>query len=224
MSTIQILVKNHSGANRVYFLFVEAPEVSVGPKVFQNVYMASSTVADGTGSATFTCHTDYYAVCGTSPGQDLKSNVRVTTGDSEIAGLCQGGQNGTHHLMTGAPGNSAMFDKPNKKVDCTQKGAFMISSANFLLGNGANQFIGLGGQDPVDSSNIVPIAVVPAQPSTDAYIVPKAIYYISWGTYLPGQIIDVTTIAKPAKLDFTGTAATSASVVHKNDGSWDIKI
>ncbi|KAL8787469.1 MAG: hypothetical protein Q9195_007761 [Heterodermia aff. obscurata] len=241
MSSVNITVKNKSGVTRAYFLFVKAPEVSLGDKVFSNVYIQAPPVPNGNGTASFSCQTDYFAVCGTNPGQPLGSKVQVTTGDWGIAKINQGGKNGSHFLMKGDPGNAAAFDGSNLKQDCDQKGAFLVESTGFKLGNGgkhnhndskrsyravlmgtANQFIGLGARDPFDPTNIIPVACVPAQPSTQAYFVPHNTYYVSWGTYLPGQIVDITTISDPAEVDFTGKAATMAKVEHTLDGSWNV--
>ena len=68
----------------------------------------------------------------------------------------------------------------------------------------------------------MPVAVFEAQPGTTNFVTPKSKYYISWGTFTAGQIIDVTTIATPALIDFTGKAATLAKVEHNNDGTWSV--
>ena len=80
----------------------------------------------------------------------------------------------------------------------------------------------MGALDPHDSTNIVPVATFPAQPGTTNIVTPITKYWISWGTFTPGQIIDVATIATPAEVDFTGKAASLAKVVHNNDGTWDV--
>ena len=139
MSSINILVKNKSGAARAYSLFVKAPEVSLGDKVYSNVYMQAPPVPTESGTASFTCQTDYFAVCGTHPGEPLGSKVRVTTGDWGIAKINQDGRLGSHFLMRGDPGNAAAFDGSSLKQDCDQKGAFSIESSGFKLGNGGEQ-------------------------------------------------------------------------------------
>jgi len=86
----------------------------------------------------------------------------------------------------------------------------------------ANQFIGPGAADPMDPSNIIPIAVFAAQPGSHNIITPKSKYYISWGSYNPGQIIDVSTIADPCVIDFTGKTDNLAHVEHNDDGTWAV--
>ncbi|KAK2688574.1 hypothetical protein QWA68_012712 [Fusarium oxysporum] len=223
MSTINILVRNKSGANRAYFLFVEPPTLSGGDgPVFSNVYITAPQVPSDKGTASFTCVTDYFAVTGTSPGQKLGSKVQVTTGDWAIVKINQDNKLGSSLTMNGDPGNAAAFDSSALEQKCEKPGSFSIRSVNFKVGNGANQFIGLGAQDALDTSNIIPVATVPAVPGTTAFFTPKAKYYISWGTYLPGQIVDITTIADPAEIDFTGKAATKAKVEHNLDGTWSV--
>ncbi|KAL6721005.1 hypothetical protein ACLMJK_000105 [Lecanora helva] len=222
MTSVNISVKNKSGAPRAYFLFVQQPEVNLGGKVFSNVYIQAPLVPSGNGTASFSCQTDLFAVCGTSPGQPLGSKNPVTTGDWGIAKVNQGGKMGSHFLMRGDPGNAAAFDGSSLKQDCDQKGAFLIESTGFKIGNGANQFIGLGARDPSDPTNIIPVATIAAQPGTQAYFVPKNTYYVSWGTYLPGQFVDISTISESAEIDFTGKAATMAKVEHTLDGSWNV--
>jgi hypothetical protein len=136
MTSYNILVKNKSGASRSYFLFVEAPSVSLGSQVFQNVYIAAPPVPSGNGTASFLCKTDYFAVTGTSPGQKLGANVQVNTGDWAIAKINKDGKLGSYFLMNGKPGNAAAFDSSATKQSCDQPGAFMIESVGFQLGNG----------------------------------------------------------------------------------------
>lgn len=84
----------------------------------------------------------------------------------------------------------------------------------------ANQWIGLGAQDPNDPTNIIPVATVPAKPNVKTYFAPRTRYYISYGSYNPGEIIDTTTVPDPVRIDFTGKAATLAKVDHNMDGTW----
>lgn len=136
MSNVNIVVKNKSGATRAYFLFVEAPSVNIGGKVFQNVYIAAPPIPSGNGAASFTCLQEYFAVCGTSPSKKLESKVQVTTGDWGIAKLNQDGKKGSHFVMKGDPGNAAAFDMQNLKQDCDKPETFIIESQGFQLGNG----------------------------------------------------------------------------------------
>jgi hypothetical protein len=139
MADYKIFCKNKSGCPKAYFLFVESPEVSGGAQVYQNVYVAASTVPSGTGTATFSIHKDIFAVTGTNPGQELGSNVTVTTGDFGLAKFCQGNKLGSTFAMTGAPdGKSAFFDPGSLQQDCNKNGSFGINCAagTFQIGNG----------------------------------------------------------------------------------------
>ena len=66
------------------------------------------------------------------------------------------------------------------------------------------------------------VAVFAARPGANHVIVPQSKYYISRGTYIPGQIIDVATIPRPQLIDFTGNAGTMAKVEHNPDGTWTV--
>ena len=135
MADFTILCRNSSGKSQAYFLFVEAPVVAPGAKVFQNVYVAAAPVPNKTGTAKFAISKDYFAVCGTSPGTMLGSDVQVTTGDWGVAKICQDGKNGSSFTMTGAPGNAAAFDADLLKQDCDKPGKFSIKCTDFQLGN-----------------------------------------------------------------------------------------
>ncbi|KAF2731978.1 hypothetical protein EJ04DRAFT_352495 [Polyplosphaeria fusca] len=223
MSDFTILIKNKSGQDRAYFLFAELPQVSASSQqIFSNVYMSAPPIPSGSGTAAFRLKKTYFAVTGTRPGQGLSSGVSVDTTDYEIAKLAQGDKLGSTVYMTAGPtGLGAEFEDDKLQQQTRQQGAFtIITDGSFTLGNGANQFIGLGGQDPLDPTNIIPIATFPAQPNTTTIISPRPKYYITWGSRSPGQIIDITTAAEPAIVDFTGKAASLCKVVHNEDGTW----
>ena len=136
MADFKILCKNKSGDSRAYFLFVEAPVLASGAKVFQNVYIAAAPVPSNNGTAQFAISKAYFAVCGTSPGMKLGSGVSVITGDWGIAKICQGDKKGSSFTMTGHPGNAAAFDPKRLKQECNKPGNFSIESTEFQLGNG----------------------------------------------------------------------------------------
>lgn len=141
-TTYTITVKNKSGTERDYFLFIEKPKLNTGERFYHNVYMTAPGVDSYSGRAIFTCHTNYYAVCGTSP-RALDANVRVDTADSAPVRLSQGtGSPGTHLYMSGglkpdgSGGTSARFVNSETKNDCTEPGAFQIDCHDFKANNG----------------------------------------------------------------------------------------
>ena len=132
-TTYTIKLKNKSGSDHDYFLFVEAPIVKSGAQVYQNVYLSWPNVSGQTGDTTFICYTDYYAICGTSPNKALGAKVTVTTADSVPANICQGPTKlGSHVFMTGSGGRSVKFIDSAEKLDCSQLGAFQIDCIDFL--------------------------------------------------------------------------------------------
>jgi hypothetical protein len=142
-TTYTIKLKNKSGTDRDYFLCTEVPNVHAGQRVFTTVYATAPGVADQTGTATFTCYTDYYGVCGTSPNKALGADVTVNTGDYHPVQINQGSTSlGTHLYMSGglkpdgSGGRSAKFVNSAVKTDCTQPGGFQIDCHDFKADNG----------------------------------------------------------------------------------------
>jgi hypothetical protein len=143
MAEYNILVRNKSGEAHAYFLFVDAPEISGGDtKVFQNVYIAASTVPTNTGTCNFRIRNDIFAVTGTNPGRPLGNNVTVSTSDFAIAKLASPSKPGSSFSMTAGAtpngdGKAAMFDPNLLKQATTHPGAFSIScDTSFKWGNG----------------------------------------------------------------------------------------
>lgn len=83
-------------------------------------------------------------------------------------------------------------------------------------------FLGLGAADPSDPTNIVPVATFPAQPGVQYFIYPVTKYYIAWGTYVPGEIIDVKSLGDVQEIDFTGKPYKAAKIVHNDDGTYTV--
>jgi len=131
MATYTILIKNHSGATRAYFLFIETPNVtgSNSPKVFQNVYIAAPSCASPNGTANFTIIKSLYAVTGSSP-QNLGSGVTVTTGDWEPVNIAQDNTYGNYCAMTMPAGEGPYFDTTKYSATVTTPGAFEIGVDN----------------------------------------------------------------------------------------------
>ncbi|KAM5386460.1 hypothetical protein ACJZ2D_000423 [Fusarium nematophilum] len=217
----------HTIRDTRHFLFVKAPAVTGGGPVYQNVYIASPPLRFPTGSYSFTCISDPFAITGTNPDQPLAPMAQFAASDWAAAMVNQNGSPGSHFLMkTDGPGN-AILDSSAVKQDCDPPGVFPIECSAFQAGSGGEfigpsfGFIGLGAQDPEDAGNIIPIATVEAQPNTTTHFSPIVQYYISWGqpgSHVPGQIVELTTVPTPAVVDFTGRPATAAEVVHQQDG------
>jgi hypothetical protein len=128
MVDLKIVCKNKSGAPRAYFLFVEKPDVSGSNLVFETVYISSTLVPSGTGTAVFDLRKGYFAITGASPGEALGNNVTVDTYDYGIVKLCQGSKLGSSFAMSGGSnGMSASFDWDLLKQDCNKNGSFSIS-------------------------------------------------------------------------------------------------
>lgn len=75
-----------------------------------------------------------------------------------------------------------------------------------------NAFIGLGAEERSDATNKSPVTTFDAQPDLPCAIQPATRYYVSWGTYVVGVIIDVTLTANQVLIDFTGKDAAQSTV------------
>lgn len=121
-----------------YFLFVEAPYVDGGARVYQVVYLCPDK--NGSDRATFTCYADYHGVCGISPNKRLTARVSVNVTDSRPVKLGEEDKDhGTRLLMSGGlkpdggGGRSAKFIESN---DSESRGRFQIDCCDFVYNNG----------------------------------------------------------------------------------------
>lgn len=68
-------------------------------------------------------------------------------------------------------------------------------------------FCGLGRQNPKsEDEDIIPVAVWPADPNELYEVIPREIFYIATGDFRVGEIVNVRTIGKIAKIDFSSGA------------------
>jgi len=68
--------------------------------------------------------------------------------------------------------------------------------------------------------NVVPVATWLAAPSTTYNIFPQVEYYISTGTYVEGQIVDVQSLGVYQVVDFSNSTYNTQTFVHNNDGTY----
>lgn len=74
--------------------------------------------------------------------------------------------------------------------------------------------------DPADPGSIIPVASIVAKPSNEYILYPKAIYYICTGSYQPGTIVDIKTIGRKLKVDFTGAELTHVTYTQTSNGDY----
>ena len=74
-------------------------------------------------------------------------------------------------------------------------------------------FCGLGRQNPKSSEeDIVPVAVWEGDPNEVFEVIPKEIFYIATGDFRIGQIVNVRSIGKIAKIDFASGAGLGMNI------------
>jgi len=79
-------------------------------------------------------------------------------------------------------------------------------------------YVGLGVQDPVDPSKIVPVATFATAQGKVFSVKPSSKYFIASATLFQGEIIDLSQIKDPAEIDFTNNDFTSAKIIHSQKG------
>ncbi|KAF4337525.1 hypothetical protein FBEOM_8623 [Fusarium beomiforme] len=224
-NTYTITIQNNSGTNQNYALFNEKPVVtsSVASKVWNN---ALKIAPAGPGSSTtFTINSQYYAYVGSSSGVPGQDDVAVSVSTANPVDL------GSTDLQ-GNPkkGTTLKMDVVDMAPQFTGKaaangslGAFGINTAP---GTDDNQFtfqaakdngwvIGLG---KVVNGKTVPAATIIPQPNCNYQIQPINTWYIAYGTYKAGQVVnfEMTGLTK-ATVDFT-SGPSNARVVHSQGG------
>jgi len=223
MASYTITIKNESGESQDYLLFMKQPKTTGldSKDVFTNVYITSPGVQSGPkheGHCKFTLHKDFYAVTGTSPSP-LDQDVQIETGTSASVTLAAPGVPGSQVFMS-APNDSPFWDDTRASTT-TAASAFAIKTDDsFQIGNKNNIYIGMGGKDPNDSTNILPVATFVAHPSATCLVWPHVIYYISTGSYQAGTIIDVATLGNILEVNFTGAVKTDVVYVHNANGDY----
>lgn len=214
--TITITNKSHSPQKFALFQEVPTPSRSAKKDVFTNVYLSSGNIQSGaTSTAKFTVKTQYYALYGTTQQGD-DGNTRVDTSDSVEAKL---GPNGTYVVISTDADGSPFFDQTaaaGKSVSTA--GAFTIATDNTIkYPNANNIYIGIGAKDP-KTGNVVPIQTYVAKGGMNQQLFPKAIYYVCYGDYEPGTIVDRQGVGQVLTVDFTDASLKDAKFTLNNSG------
>lgn len=241
-TTYSIQVYNYTNRPRNYILFQTVPVPSGTPEVFTNVYQSSGLIESGNYSnVKFTITDEFFAVLGTAP-KPLDNHVRVTTGAAEAVTLSSGETPpitpGTQCYLSTSDGKSPFWQPSSASQKSWPKaygihcdGSFKFpneSKSNILYFTSdpadsmdtANIFIGMGARDP-KQGGITPVATVPADPNSDFYFQPIVKYYIGWGDFEPGTVVNIAEIGPVLTVDFT--QLTVNNVVYTQDSSNNYK-
>ena len=235
-TTYSINVVNKSGTPHNYFLFSSLPVItgSGGENAKQIYQNAISNTGKLHASGNMTVAKQYYAICGTFQG-DVKTGASVGSIDSFPAQLSTGKADGSHGVMetdsSSSPTTAYFASNDNS---CTKTANYSISVSKFngsdpseyVNGNErvsrlmgvflGKPFVGLGALDS-KTGLVQPAAINFADPQSTKFIAPVTIYYVGWGDYVAGQVIDVTTVGATCELNFTKNPNT-ATVTHDSNG------
>lgn len=206
-----ITITNASNSSKQFLLFQALPKPSnvPGDDVFANVYQSSVNIeGNGESNVSFNMTNEWYAIYGTS-NRSPDGKVRVSTSSSKPVSL---GPDGSYNIITthNKDGKSPEWKDAGGKTTAAP-GAFSIATdgtfnfpsmypfyplnkksymSNAILTTDKLYF-GAGAVDP-DSGKVIPVQTYPAKPNVVSQLFPKVKYYIAWGSYQPGSIIDLS--------------------------------
>lgn len=68
---------------------------------------------------------------------------------------------------------------------------------------------------------MIPIQTYIATPGTNSQLFPKVRYYVCFGEYQPGMVVDRNMIGKVLQVDFTGASINDAVFTLSNNGAYE---
>ncbi|EXF77488.1 hypothetical protein CFIO01_05683 [Colletotrichum fioriniae PJ7] len=221
MASCSITISNGSNSDRTFFLLqdVPPPTNAIPNDIFTNVYQCSPII-NGNGNARmeFTMKQQYFAIYGTSQ-EDDDGSTRVDTTDSIPVMLGPGGTLAVVTTIDG-DGTNPIWDQPIMSHGAQPRGGFDLGTDNTFRFPSPNKiYVGCGASDPI-SGEVIPIQTWLAQPGLISQIFPRPRYYIAFGSYSPGAIVDKQAMGQVLMIDFTGAAIPSATFTLTNDGTY----
>lgn len=206
MTTYTIKISNQSGFTKSYIVFMAAPVVNAcgggQPPVFANVWATFLDQTDG-GWDSVAYDDMTYAWWGRqAPGGAMElGGVQPVDTDSRDSVAFQGGE--AVGFGEATPGLAAA-------------GSFQIVADHDFTAEDGYVF---GLAKPNGTPTPSPVATFIAEPNDTFTITPVERFYVTEGSYTPGEVIDVTTSGNQViEIDFTGLAETHATVVQDAEG------
>lgn len=217
-----ITVKNNSGAHQRYALFNKPPKVTsrVQSQIWTNVFATGNTPKGNT--ARFSMYTQYYAIVGTSEGSPADGVEVDVTGQRQVN---LGATKPTGEVVPGTTlGLTVSDDAPwfedNTYPDGAYVKSFEIKTKNdFTIAEAKKQkyVIGLGGAK-AGTGSVGPAATFMPEPNVDYQIEPTNVYYLTFGNFTPGSLIDVNKIGSLCVIDY-GVLNDDVVIVHDDHGN-----
>ncbi|GAB7348952.1 hypothetical protein MBLNU459_g7942t1 [Dothideomycetes sp. NU459] len=210
MSKLEIIIKNQSNEVQQFMIFSGTPGYSASTgKAWINFWGRSP----GVGA------TSDYAVCGMEK-RALAIELQVSICDRRSVDLAVNDTKGTEVAFGIQQGGAVLSKKTIGTVE--QDGAFGIATGTYDVAVYKHAFCGLGMKNPMPGeTSIVPVAVWQVMPNIKYQIAPKRTYYVAFGKYTPGQVVNLNELGATAPIDFTGRKETIATVVFTNELSFD---
>ncbi|KAF5622967.1 hypothetical protein F52700_10279 [Fusarium sp. NRRL 52700] len=215
--TYSIDIENASQESKTFLLFQSIPKPANVPSegVFTNVYQRSGQVqGNGGAKASFHMASEYSAVYGMSEQMD-DGRTKVAVSDSRDAAL---GPNGSLFFLSTMPdsngkpdGVSPCFnDAASGKRSTDAPGAFTIYCDGSFNYNQNKHYFGVGARNP-ESGDIIPIQTYRTKPNALSQVFPRSKYYIAFGNYEPGSIVNMNELGNVLEVDFTTAVRNSCS-------------
>ncbi len=161
-----------------------------------------SKAAAPTTSITFDWSIDYSFVW--SQTGTLRPGVMFTASQNWPANLSS-----TNQVQFNKAGNAYTFQNQTKGA---QSGTLYINQDSTITPKEASVGIGMSGSGTF---------AVQAQPNVTAMFTPKPQYWITFGNYTQGEVLDITTITSEAAVDF-GYANYSMTAILNPDNTWTV--
>lgn len=212
MATYTIRIVNNSGQSKSYVAFMETPQIAASggdPVIYTNAWATFESVTDGSwDSIVYTDNTyAWWGVeSGAAKGQATAGGVMaVNTQTCDSVSFIGGAEPG----FDGVP-------RPGSAPD----GAYQIVSGG---GFGPKEGYAFGLARPSGQPTPAPVATFTALPDTTFDITPVERFYVTEGSYTPGQVIEPAAIdAVIATIDFTGTPYGTATATQAPSGDWTV--
>jgi len=215
-ASYHIKVVNNNTENTRYLLFCDPPKASnnIG-KAWVNIYAQTPGVAAKGGSTNVKIDNTNYAVCGLGE-EPLGPGVSVSTAQSMPVAL---GPDTYGKVTMGIEDDGLMFEGDPEKTSTV--GGYDMVSKLWTNAKYPTAFCGYGKIQPNKvPTTIIPVATWAAKSGETYKVYPKIIYYISTGSYTPGEIVDRGTFGQVATVDFSGRDETYATVTQTKEGTY----
>ena len=122
--------------------------------------------------------------------------------------------------FTREPNDAFNFRNPRAAVD--HEGTFFIQQDRFIPEHIAAVGINMGIKDAPPGSAGTGTFVVPAGPRLSASFTPHPRYWVTFGNYVPGQVLDMQKITNTAKVEFPPNVYDMIATLNEGN-EWEVK-